>query len=56
MTLRKHEEKKMTKMRAIEAAVHIAFGVVGDKIVYEAGFWDNLPMYLAQQALETEEE
>ena len=32
--------------------VHIAFGIAGDKVVYEAGFWDNLPMHLAQQKLE----
>jgi hypothetical protein len=35
--------------------VHIAFGVIGDKIVYESGFWDNLPMHLVQQELEKEE-
>ena len=40
----------------IEIPVHIAYGFIGDKIVYESGFWDNLPIYLAQQALETEVE
>lgn len=35
--------------------VHIAFNVVDNKIVAEYGFWDNLPIYLAQQALETED-
>ena len=35
--------------------VHIAFSVIGDKIVYEAGFWDNLPMHFVQQELEKEE-
>ena len=34
---------------------HISFGVVGDKVVYEAGFWDNLPLYQAQQEPEGEE-
>jgi len=38
----------------VETVVHLAFGIVGDKIVYEAGNWDNLPMYLVQQRLETE--
>jgi hypothetical protein len=31
--------------------VHIDFGFTGDKITQEAGFWDNLPGYLAQEAL-----
>lgn len=35
--------------------VHLAFGVVADKVVYEAGFWDNLPMYMAQKKMEKEE-
>lgn len=34
---------------------HIAFGVVGDKVVYEAGFWDNLPLFLALPAPENQE-
>ena len=34
---------------------HTAYRVTGDKIVYEYGFWDNLPIYLAMQALETED-
>jgi hypothetical protein len=38
----------------VKILVHIAYGVVGDKIVYESGFWDNLPFYLEQQRLETE--
>jgi hypothetical protein len=38
----------------IETVVHLAYRVVGDKIVYESGFWDNLPFYLEQQRLKTE--
>lgn len=34
----------------LEVPAHIAFGIVEDKIVYEAGFWDNLPGYLLQLA------
>ncbi len=39
----------------IEIAVHVAYGVVGDKIVTEYGFWDNQLIYLAEKALETED-
>ena len=35
----------------VEIPVHIAYGVVDNKIVYEAGFWDNFPLFLAQQAI-----
>lgn len=35
--------------------VHHVFEFVDNKIVFEYGFWDNLPIYLAQQALETED-
>lgn len=35
--------------------VHLVQEFVDNKIVYEYGFWDNLPMYLAQQALVKED-
>ena len=35
--------------------VHLACEFVDSKIVYEYGFWDNLPIYLAQQALLAED-
>lgn len=35
--------------------VHLVCVFVDSKIVYEYGFWDNLPIYLARQALETED-
>lgn len=38
----------------IEIVVHIDYCVAGGKIVQEAGFWDNLPLYLAQQKLNSQ--
>ena len=35
--------------------VHLVFEFVDNKIVYEYGFWDNLSIYLARQALEKED-
>jgi len=35
----------------ISVPIHFAFSIVENKIVYEAGFWDNLPFYLAEQRL-----
>lgn len=35
--------------------IHLVYYIVDNKIVAEYGFWDNLPIYLAKQALETEE-
>ena len=37
----------------IGIGVHIAFAVTDDKIVGEYGFWDTLPIYLAQQRLKS---
>ena len=34
---------------------HSAYRISGDKIVSEFGYWDTLPIYLAMQALETED-
>ena len=38
----------------VEVAAHLAYGVVGDKVVYLSLFVDTLPIYLAQQRLEDE--
>lgn len=35
----------------VDIVVHIAYSVENGKIVMEVGFWDNLPLYLAQQKL-----
>ena len=35
----------------VKVPVHMAYGFNGDKISQEMGVWDNLPLYLAQQAL-----
>lgn len=40
----------------VNLAVHNALCFVDTKIVYELGFWDNLPIYLAQQALLSKEQ
>lgn len=31
--------------------VHLAFSIYDNKVVYEAGIWDNLPFYLAEQRI-----
>ena len=40
----------------IEIAVHIAFLFIDNKIVYESGIWDNLPMYLLKESIEKKDE
>ena len=33
-----------------------SYGVIDGKIVYEVGYWDNLPLFMAQQELTTRAE
>ena len=40
----------------IETAVHIGFLFIDNKIVYQTGIWDNLPMYLLQESIEKKDE
>ena len=40
----------------IDVAVHKAFSIENEKIVIEAGFWDNLPLYLENQKLNKKNE
>jgi len=37
----------------LEIVVHFAFNVIDNKIVYESGIWNHLPIHLAQQRLKT---
>jgi hypothetical protein len=38
----------------VDIVVHIAYSIENGKIVMEVGFWDNLPLYLAQQKLNSQ--
>ena len=40
----------------VETMVHVAYSLENGKIVMEAGFWDNLPLYLANQKLKKNNE
>ena len=40
----------------VKNVIHLAFSIYDNKVVYEAGIWDNLPFFLAQQRLEMIEE